>query len=315
MKELLQLGLVYTLNCNASCGSCCFECHPNVESKMKLEDAFDFIRQAAESLAFNKVGISGGEALLYEDEVFEIIKYARSYGFETALTTNGFWGKTVQHALLKLKLLKEKGLTDLIVSTDEFHQPFVSYDYIENIFIANEIVQIPLKVYDVVIKGTPIHPLRKKYDHYTWHRGSCEPMGRGKQTIHADDYIYGDFSGRCTNANKLTIMPDGSSYPCCSPGIQLRGMQLGSVFDLSVDQLLKVKDNSTFLDIMIWRGPKWLKEAGEAMGCLLQNKQNKYVSICHLCHEIAGDVAFLERMEPYMKDFLVDINYSKYLKL
>lgn len=314
MDNLLRLGLIYTLACNASCGHCCFESHPRVQSKMKLEEAFHYIDQAFESSAFDKVGISGGEALLYEDEVVKIIEYASSLGFKTSLTTNGFWGKTPEDALHKLKSLKEKGLNELVLSTDEFHQPFVPYGYIENILTVNERVQIPIKIYEILVKGSSMHPLQMKYSHYSWHKGACVPMGRARE-IPIEELICGDYSGRCTDMDKLTILPDGSCYPCCSPGIKGSAMGFGSAYELSLDELLKAKENSIFLNIITWRGPKWLKEFGEAKGCFLKNKQNKYVSMCHLCHEIAGDADFLRNMEPFMKEFLLGLQYAKYLKL
>ncbi|PKM61967.1 MAG: hypothetical protein CVU99_01275 [Firmicutes bacterium HGW-Firmicutes-4] len=315
MKCLSKLGLVYTYKCNASCASCCFECHPNLTEKMELKDALDYIHQAAVSSTFDEIGISGGEALLYETEVLEILEYANGLGLKTTLTTNGFWGETLENALNKLKILKEKGLSSLVVSTDEFHQSFISYNYIENILIANETVGIPLKIYNIVISTSPDHPLETKYKHCDWIKGACVPAGRAKQTILSDNYMYGDYGGRCTYADKLTIMPDNFVYPCCSPGIRLKAMQLGSVSELSIAQLLKVKENAALLNIIIQRGPKWLKEAGEARGCFLQNRQDEYVSICHLCQEIFADEVFLQKMKPLIKEFSADIDYEKYLKL
>ncbi|WP_414732740.1 radical SAM protein [Acetobacterium carbinolicum] len=314
MKSLLKLGLVYTYKCNASCASCCFECHPNLTEKMELKDALDYIHQAAASSTFDEIGISGGEALLYEDEVLKILDYASGLGLKTSLTTNGFWGNTQENALYKLELLKEKGLTNLVVSTDEFHQSFIDYDYIENILIANEIVGIPLKIYNLVIRTSSEHPLATKYKQCDWIKGACVPAGRAKHQIPSGNYIYGDYGGRCIYADKLTIMPDNFVYPCCSPGIRLKSMQLGSVSELSIAQLVQAKENAALLNIIIRRGPKWLKEAGEARGCILQNRQDEYVSICHLCMEIFEDEVFLQQMEPFIKEILAEIDYEKHLK-
>lgn len=315
MNSLLKLGLMYTHKCNANCDSCCYECNPERSSKMCLEEAYDLIDQAAECEAFDQVGISGGEALLYEEDVIKILEYAKGFGFKTSLTTNGFWGKTVSDATEKMTFLKEKGLTELIVSTDEFHQPYVPYDYIENIFEANERVQLALKIYEVVLKDTSVHPLWVKYDQNNWIKDNCLPVGRAELSIPEGRFTYGDYSGRCHEMDMLNIMPDGTTYPCCSPAVHLKSMMLGSAFESSIVELINAKNKSMFLDIMTWRGPKWLKELGEANGCFLEKQQEEYVSKCHLCRTIVSDDAFLRKIEPYVKAELPKINFTKYLKL
>jgi hypothetical protein len=286
---------------------------------MALATALDLIKQAVESSAFDEVGISGGEALLYEKEVLEIIEYASALGLDTSLTSNGFWGETPKKAQQQLALLKETGLTHLIVSTDEFHQPFVSYRQIENILSANETVGISLKIYDVLIRDTPVHPLENKYQSCVWLKGKCLPAGRALRKVPSERYIYGDYDGCCPVANILTIMPDGFAYPCCSPGIQLKALQIGSVAKQSIGELVQEKENATLLRLITQKGPAWIIEAGAKRGCFLTQQRDEYVSACHLCQEIFADTSYLKKMAPHLKELRAGIDvvadYQNYLKL
>lgn len=315
MTQFLKLVLIYTLKCNASCNSCCFECEPTRTEKMNLKDALRLIDQAVSSTAINKVSISGGEALLYDDDVLEIIKYSSAYGLETALSTNGFWGVTINAALEMLHRLKGTGLKSLLLSSDEFHRDFVPYEFIDNIISANESTKIPITINNVRIKSSISHPLLKKHSSNNWQVGNCIPIGRAKTTIPYNEFITGVHSGSCTMADALSVSPDGSSFPCCSPGGLSKALYLGNIFELSLKEILRERDNLPFLNAITSKGPKWLKEIGEANGVYLKDSNLDYVTMCHLCNIIGKDKAFLLGIEPIIKDHMTNIHFNKYLKL
>lgn len=311
----MKLVLVYTLKCNASCSICCFNCHPNQSAKMRWEAALDFIRQASEIPAFEEVSITGGEALLYAREVESLIEAGNHYGLKTRLTSNGFWASSFDHALDRLRILKQKGLSTLAISTDEFHEPFIPYPYIENIFLANDNVQLPLKLQRIITMDSPDHPLQQKYPSQSWQKGACRPAGRAEQTIPKEAYLVDNLGARCYEADVLTIFPDGSSYPCCSQFVHNNPLMLGTAYNIPLQQLLRVKEQNEFLSVMKAKGPKWLQEAGEAKGIFLQNKKERYVFICQLCTEIAKDGVFLHQMESEIKEVQVQLNCAKYFKI
>lgn len=317
----MKLVLVYTLKCNASCSICCFNCHPNQSGKMSWEAALDYIRQASEIPAFDEVSITGGEALLYAKEVEGLIEAATLYGLKVRLTSNGFWASSIDQALDRLRILKEKGLTALSISTDEFHESFIPYPYIENILLANDIVQLSLKLQRIVTMDSPDHPLQQKYPSQAWQKGACRPVGRAEQTIPKESYLVENLEARCDSSDVLTIFPDGTSYPCCSqliqndPLVHNNPLRLGDASTIPLQQLLNVKEKNEFLSVMMTKGPRWLKEAGEAKGIFLQNNHEHHVFICHLCSEMASDDAFLYQMENEIKEVQAQVNFNKYFKI
>lgn len=311
----MKLGLFYTLKCNAACKMCCFCCSPEQVEKMDLKDALGYIRQAAGDKKFKEISISGGEALLYQEEVEEIIALSRSYNFITGLTTNGFWAKSIEDAFRVLSILKNTGLSKLTISTDEFHAAYISLQNIENLLIANEKVKLPLIFQSIITKKTVMeHPFEKKYPEYKWITGICQPIGKAKQSIPLEEYIYQGYGGKCTAADMLTIMPDGSAYPCCGQGLCLKSIILGSAKEQSFEELLKAREQNEYINVLTNLGPLILKEKGEAQGICLSNPQSEYVSMCHLCHAMGEDPVYMDKMKNLISETAYRIKYAKLLQ-
>lgn len=310
----MRLILVYTLKCNAACKICCFNCDPNQHAKMELAHATDYIKQAANNKVIDEISITGGEALLYKGEVETLIALSHDYQFKIYLTTNGFWANSIEDAYQVLSHLKKKGLSELNISTDEFHETYIPYQNIENLIIANEKVKLPLVFNSVITNKTVAeHPLEKKYPEYIWKKGCCQPVGKAAYTIPREDYIYNGYDGKCVYANTLTIMPDGSSYPCCSQGLYLDKLKIGSAREQTIEDLIKAKEQHAFLNVMTHLGPKILKQKGEEKGYYLSHAKDNYVSLCHLCHEIGTDQVYLKKMDNLIKETACLIRYSKWL--
>jgi MoaA/NifB/PqqE/SkfB family radical SAM enzyme len=99
-REMLRAGIVprvfdsrpiwaqlkITERCNLNCGYCCE--HNNSGRHVPLYTIVKWIGKCSE-LGVKHVEFIGGEPLMHPD-LFEMLKYARSQGMNTGLTTNGF---------------------------------------------------------------------------------------------------------------------------------------------------------------------------------------------------------------------------------
>ncbi len=312
----MKLILVYTLKCNAACKICCFHCDPTQKEKMDFDTASDYIRQAADTKVIDEISITGGEALLYYNEIMELIALSHSYHLSVYLTTNAYWANSIENAVQMLTELKNKGVTFLRISTDEFHADYIPHQNIENLIIANQKINLPMRFQSVITKKTTAEqPLEKKYTEYTWEKGICQPIGRAEEIIPWEDYIYNDYSGKCTLADVLTIMPDGSVYPCCSQGLDMNILKIGSAKEKTLEELIKAKEKNEYLTVITNIGPKLLKQEGENKGNYLSRYRSDYVSMCDLCHEIGSDLSYLERMEDTIKDTACRISCKKLFDL
>lgn len=308
----MKLILVYTLKCNATCKICCFHCGPKQNIKMDFDNAKDYIRQAADAKIIDEISITGGEALLYNKEVMELIALCHSNNLAVCLTTNVYWAYSIESAYQLLTELRDQGLTYLRISTDEFHSAYIPYQNIENLIIANQQINLSLSFHCVLTKRTEAElPLEKKYPEYAWNKGSCQPIGRAEEVIPWEEYIYNDYGGKCTLADVLTIMPDGSAYPCCSQGLDMNILSIGSAKEKTLEELIKAKVENDYLTVITNIGPKLLKQKGEENGYYLSRRRDDYVSMCDLCHEIGSDLSYLERMDNVIKETACRINYKK----
>jgi len=86
-----QLVLQYTDACNARCPQCSMRVtEPFTRSKLNHESAKRIIHAAAQK-GFAALSITGGEPLLYLEEIVDLLKYARTLGIRYTRTgTNGY---------------------------------------------------------------------------------------------------------------------------------------------------------------------------------------------------------------------------------
>src|SRR5260370_32667013 len=71
-KETNVLVLNYTMACALACDFCCYGCHSGRTEKMPVELALNLVEQAAQLKIFSSVGFTGGEVMLFFDELLLI---------------------------------------------------------------------------------------------------------------------------------------------------------------------------------------------------------------------------------------------------
>lgn len=104
-------SILVTYRCNANCKMCDL---PKRGSK-DLELSTDELKKVIDSfkgLGVSSIGFSGGEPFLRED-IFELIRYARTKGLSTQLSTNGFLLNTEN-----ITSVFESGLDSINISID-----------------------------------------------------------------------------------------------------------------------------------------------------------------------------------------------------
>ena len=93
------LTFVYTLKCTARCKICCFGCNVNRHEKITLEQAKRYIDSASTLKSVKSLGFTGGEPVLFLDEICAVSNYALTKGFASScLSTNGYWASSTSQA-------------------------------------------------------------------------------------------------------------------------------------------------------------------------------------------------------------------------
>jgi MoaA/NifB/PqqE/SkfB family radical SAM enzyme len=123
----VNLLLIITARCNASCAHCSQSYGPDRAEALDRDDIFRLMDEAAEiddgkPLEFD---ITGGEPFMDFDLLVEVIRHGAELGGDVSCTSNGYWARSPAIALAKLAMLRRAGLRRLAVSVSRFHQEFV----------------------------------------------------------------------------------------------------------------------------------------------------------------------------------------------
>lgn len=140
-----KLFLLYTYRCNAACAHCLTESNPHKTEKMSVEMAKSLISDGREA-GKRFLTISGGEPMLFYDEVLELTRHARDLGYYVSLGTNGFWAKTAEDARRRLLELRGAGLGAVFPTSTAFHTRFVPAERVANVMRACEEVGVECEV-------------------------------------------------------------------------------------------------------------------------------------------------------------------------
>ena len=122
-----------TYTCPLSCAHCCFSSNPANKEKLPIELILQTIRVLDQS-TIQMVAFTGGEPLLLGDNLVAAVREASSQGFVTRVVTSAYWGKNLSVARKKLEQLKEAGLQEISISWDDFHEEFITFECVYNVF-------------------------------------------------------------------------------------------------------------------------------------------------------------------------------------
>jgi HKD family nuclease len=140
----ISLTILPTYRCSAACQDCCFGSNPRVKGQIPLDMILSYIDQAANLKTIELIVFSGGEAFLLGEDLDTAVSYASKRGLLTRIVTNAYWATNEDFAYKRLKKLKDVGLTELNVSTGDFHQEFVPFRNVINATLASLSLAMPM---------------------------------------------------------------------------------------------------------------------------------------------------------------------------
>lgn len=132
MPEASSFAFHVTYTCPLTCAHCCFSSSPTVKDKLD----FDLMKRtiAAVPRSFSLVAFTGGEPFLLGPKLTDLVRMASERGFRTRVVTSAYFGKTEALARRRIEPLRDDGLVELSISWDDFHEPFVEFDCVRNVF-------------------------------------------------------------------------------------------------------------------------------------------------------------------------------------
>jgi MoaA/NifB/PqqE/SkfB family radical SAM enzyme len=268
---------------------------------MPLEKAKSYIRQASEIESFASISITGGEPFLYYEDLLEIIKTANSYMFNVTCGTNGFWAKTEEIAGQKLDELINAGLNHMSISVDEFHSVYVPIENIRNIVRATKNRRITVGLTCIATQNSMrlkdiTKALGEDIVGYSIIEAPCLPIGNALDKIDQSEFIYENdlSSNKCFSENALTIMPDGSAYPC----LLTPAFYLGSLNELPIREIMEKFYQNTYCGILEKYGYEWYVKIIKDNNLPISLK-DKYVNLCDACNTLFKKEEYLSQYKTF----------------
>ena len=288
-----HLAIMLTRRCNMSCAHCSVESSPHIKGEPTETELLDNLRAAHKS-GVRSVLLTGGEPMLREEIVVEMLECARQLGMASALTSNGFWGKTPLRAERTIARLKAAGLGLLTISYDRYHADFMGPEPAVNIARAAAGARLSFNVSitrtadeaDLEAIVAPFSQVPRAnlrfYD--------VQPVGRARDFD--IETLRGETSGFCNACNAPALADDGRLLACNGPSYfsdVASPLIVGALETDSMETLLRRHREDSILEAIRTRGPEYLLAELTQTPGFESWARPAYGGMCDLCLHLNSD--------------------------
>ena len=301
-----HLSIMLTRKCNMSCGHCSVESSPHIKGEPTEAELLQAVRDAYQN-GVRSLLLTGGEPMLREKVLLEMLREAKRLGMVTALASNGFWAKTPERARETVARLTEAGLRLATISYDRYHadyqgsQPAVNiaraaeeFGMILNISITRTVEEDDLDAIVAPFVDLPNANLRF-YD--------VQPIGRARDFEKTT--LRGETGGFCNACASPALTDDGRLTACNGPSyFSKMGSPLvpGSTGDESMETLLERHRDDVILEAIRTHGPQWLADQLETLPGFENWQRENYGGMCDVCLHVNSDEAATAALREYLSD-------------
>ena len=285
MKEYSTLGIVLLKRCSSSCLTCCFGCLPSDMEELEVDKIKTLIDETKDFPDIKHVSFTGGEVFLRFDDFLELTEYSSKKGLRVSCVTNGYWAKSLEKAIEKLALLKEKGLSVLNISFDEYHLEYIEAENINNAMIAAEKLNLPTLV-NIAVEAKEsgakiVDMFSEKITNLTLKISPLLPAGKAKNLPKEIFKRNIENIGlRCPFDRVFTVLYDGFVYPCCSIFVKETALKVANINTSNLTEIFRKIKNNALLYILRNRTFDALNDVAAQLGFDVP----KYVSSpCEVC--------------------------------
>ncbi len=323
MKFLENIGMMVTYKCQVACPHCIVEAGPHRCEEIDPGEAIGWLKDV---IMYNPgkikgVSLTGGEPFCDMDTLRTITDQGNAAGLFMTAVTNAYWATTLSEAVDVLRSLPS--LKMLGISTDIYHQEFISFDRVANAIRAAEIVHVPIQI--SVCTENREDP------------GYQEIMRKLLQIVHKDtiDTVSTFSAGRastmitpeyrrdinppksaCMAAGSPIIFPDGRVIACIGPLINLTSdhhLLLGNLREDTLNDILnRAQMNPVLHAIRIWGPHRLLELLGKRSGATLLDKFIEN-NVCDICYRLFSNREYKSLIESLAEDreFIQMIAYAR----
>lgn len=322
-----SLIVLTTNQCTATCDHCCMNSSSKRTERVDIDLVLRSIEQFKRTYNIGVVVFAGGEPTLLKGNLLRAIAKCRKLNIISRLVTNASWAINEAKALAGFDALFRAGLSEVNISCDDYHSPFIPFERIKIAYRAAR--KFPFRaiiIANASHKGSKLTPeyiraeigeeLPFRFDehgHDVSPRGvrddqgtivgisnaSLQRLGRAETFFkEADVKTYPSemvLNQPCPNAIRLpAITPEGTLAACC--GFELAGnpvLDFGSLKTNSAEELIGTANENIVARAISCLGPGFLlKFANKLRPGVVPTKD--YVGICEACQDVVTNDEVLD---------------------
>jgi len=308
------------------------------ERKERL--SFDVIRKVVfelnQSNPLQTIIFAGGEPTLLGEQLLDAIAFSESLGISTRLVTNAYWATSPSAARAKVVALREAGLTELNISADDYHLPFIPFERVKYAWNAarNQGFRavVIANCYGPNSTITPefieheFGPLSKRFDSngmpqklgqadadgtvYALSNSLTQKIGRGFAMVPTSDVVFpkapSDLEGPCPWAIRSSALsPAGHLVACC--GIEAESnavLDFGEAIRQNSNDLIANANGDPLVLAIALLGPAYLKKF-IAQRCPEIDFSRKCATVCEVCEDIVNRKEVVQALRAHQHELAV----------
>jgi len=305
--DLYTLTLFLGWRCSIKCSHCGFSCGPDRSEQLDSVVARTIINEVRDFDSLRMVAYSGGEPLMYKEELVRCMESASQNGFTGGLVTNCSWATSKGLTIECLQKLKSLGLEEIILSLDEFHLAHVPLSNIRRVAKAAISEGIRLGINMVRLRShhdkkedisamleTNFENLPK--ESYWLQESSPLLFGRAENFFAIEDlqtYPLNYFLNTPCQyiVRNIVLTPEQELYACCGLGGATRHGPaeitfIGNYSSGNFQNLFEKARSNLLFNIVANYGPAMLLTLAHQHDTNLEIRQ-EYASACDICGEIS----------------------------
>ncbi len=274
ISSLSGLHFLITYGCSVECDHCFLWGSPNRSAAMTTAQIDDFIHQVSALGTVTEICAEGGESFTKYDVLLHFLQRATAAGLKASALTNASWVQSRAQTQARIAELMAAGLTNLGISTDQWHQRFIPVSRVELLLEVCKAASLPASRMETAIEGVMF-------------RGRAAHLLAADHTRRSPEELTSCPHEKLDSPSRCHLDCYGSLHLC--QGLTLGALPLSeavAAYDPAVHPIVRQLLNG---------GPFALARFATGFGFQLAPR---YADACHLCYRAR------EFLRPHFPDLL-----------
>jgi hypothetical protein len=279
---------------------------------------------------------AGGEPTLLGDDLLKAIRLCKQHRRRTRIVTNGYWARSMESARTMVRALRDAGLDELNISTDDYHLPYISLQRVRNAYAASleldfdcvaiatcagpESALVPDQLNREFGQGEMLlrfdengvtikHDFDLNGTNVMLSNCDVQRLGRADQSLflsESSDYGNRNWQQGCPWAvRSASITAQGHLVACC--GFQVHGNEIldyGSALERPVGELLDDADSDLVTNMIALIGPQRIRDLLREICPEDIVVPDSAVSPCEVCQHIVTSPSNRRALYTHIESFV-----------